>query len=284
MHADRPATVGACTRFTGVRTLRDLILLFAALCGAAVAAGPQTVANPDLAVDGTTLVLRLADGRELRGAQLQGAIVHLALGAGRVTALRMDTITPDPEDARILRYEFRKQDASGAWIPACPPNYEGGTWGTVMALPEGHPGRLGPITLACSYDAVGKCARWGYQPWSKGPNGEALTSHHAACVRMVTADYCGNGTPHTRDGTSIDYWDRTGIAEAGSLDDAEYALEAGWSPSGAVCVAKSRWPDQGSAAQMVRECPRLPAPETCTEESARAGGALLFNRSRVVPR
>lgn len=61
-----------------------------------------------------------------------------------------------------------------------------------------------------------KCADWGYSPWNTGdpgPDGlplavtfaddqEALR-HHVTCTAMATADYCGEGTPHTLDNTSI---------------------------------------------------------------------------------
>lgn len=61
-----------------------------------------------------------------------------------------------------------------------------------------------------------KCADWGYSPWNTGdpgPDGlplavtfaddpEALR-YHVTCTAMATADYCGEGTPHTLNNTSI---------------------------------------------------------------------------------
>ncbi|MGQ0622505.1 MAG: ADYC domain-containing protein [Panacagrimonas sp.] len=247
-------------------------------------AAPQTVTAPDLKVDGSAFVLKLSDGRELRGVKMQGAIVHLAVAGGRVASVRLDSIAPDPEDPELLRHEFRVQNEKGQWIPACPPNFYGETWGFPVALPEGHPGRMGAITLACASDAVGKCARFGYKPWSRGPKGEDLLPYHAACAHMVPADYCGDLKPHTKDGTSIDLYDDLGIQKPGSLDDAEYSFEAGWGPGGAVCVAKTRWPELQTLEALQQECPRLVNAATCDENSARKGGALLFNRSRRVPR
>jgi hypothetical protein len=40
-----------------------------------------------------------------------------------------------------------------------------------------------------------------------------------ACFRMMPADYCGNGNPHTRDGTLIEIWDREGIQVDTSVPD-----------------------------------------------------------------
>ena len=51
----------------------------------------------------------------------------------------------------------------------------------------------------------------GYRPWGKAQKGESLWDYHQACVRMLRADYCGNGKPHTRDGTRIELWDRLDI-------------------------------------------------------------------------
>ena len=63
-----------------------------------------------------------------------------------------------------------------------------------------------------------------YKPWSTAaptadfahPAGPVFRKHcmtptrellHEACVRMVRADYCGDGRSHTVDGMAIDVWD-----------------------------------------------------------------------------
>ena len=246
---------------------------------------PQTVVNPDLTVEGSAFVLRLPDGKVLSGQQMQGAIVHLGIEGGQVSSVRLETIVPDKEQPDILRHDFRVQDAQGSWVPACTPNADGETWGFPVSLPPGHPGREGAITLTCVSGAVGKCARFGYRPWAKGPGGEDLTPYHAACVQMVRADYCGDGAPHTRDGTAIDIYDDLGIQKVSTLEDAEFALEAGWGPKGATCVARTRWPDIQTREELGRTCPRLAQDAVaCDEKAARQAGALLFNRSRLVAR
>lgn len=245
---------------------------------------PETILAPDLHVEGSAFVLKLDDGRVLRGTQMQGAIVHMAVEGGQVGSIRLDSIVPDPERPDLLRHEFRIQDERGAWVPACTPNADGETWGFPVTLPQGHPGREGAITLTCASGAVGKCARFGYRPWAKGPNGEDLVPYHAACVQMVRADYCGDGVAHTKDGTSIDLYDDLGIQAPGSKDDAEYAFEAGWGPKGALCVARTRWPEIQTREALGEACPRLAEKPECNEDTARAAGALLFNRSRRVAR
>lgn len=271
-------------RFLRRSRLAAGLALVLAASAAPAAETAQTVLHPDLSIEGSALVLRLADGRVLRGTQLEGAIVHLSRGGGKVTSFRLERIAPDPNDPDLLRYDYRVQDAAGAWVGACQPNVQGETWGTAMALPVGHPGRMGPITMACVSDAVGKCARWGYKPWAAGPHGENLVPYHAACVHLVTADYGGNSVPHTRNGTHIDIWDDIGIQASGSRDNPEYAFEAGWTPRGAVCVAKTRWSDLESMDQLAADFPQLPTAAACSEASGREGGALLYNGSLIVPK
>lgn len=247
-------------------------------------AAAETLLDPDLTAEATAFVLKLPDGRVRRGVDLQGATVHLAVENGAIASVRLESIVPDPKDAGLLRHDFRVQNEQGQWVPACAPNMDGETWGFPLALPENHPGREGPITLTCVAGAVGKCARFGYKPWGKGPHGEDLLPYHATCVRMVRADYCGDGVGHTKDGTTIDLYDRLGIQASDSGGDAEFAFEAGWTPQGAVCVARTRWPELLTREQLARDCPRLGSPEDCDEASARKAGALLFNRSRLTPR
>ena len=62
----------------------------------------------------------------------------------------------------------------------------------------------------------------------------------------------------------------------------EYDFEAGWGPEGAVCVRHVRVKDNVSLAELERLHPRLKGRTgaVCTEDFARAHGALLFNRSQ----
>ncbi len=48
-----------------------------------------------------------------------------------------------------------------------------------------------------------------------GFNGRSLQDYHQVCVRMVHADYCGDGTSHTHDGTLINFYDRLGVRQQG---------------------------------------------------------------------
>lgn len=255
-----------------VRMIVALLLPSAAFADTAVSA---------LGVDGSALVLRLADGRELRGRALEGATIELALDDGTHAELRIASITADPANPEILRHEFERPDGHGGWIRACPPNAEGETWGLPLKLAVGHPGRDGDITLSCASSPVTKCVRWGYPPWSTHPSGTALAPLHAACVRMARADYCGDGEPFTKPGTSIDNYDDLGIQKRGVANDSSYVFEAGWAASGAVCVARTRWQDLLTREQLFSRCPRLAAVPFCDEATARTLGARMFNTSRA---
>ena len=100
-------------------------------------------------------------------------------------------------------------------------------------------------------------------------------SYFQACVRPVRADYCGDGTAHTRDGTPIDIFDAIGIQR--DEETPGMTFEAAWREDGAVCVRHTRLPDVLDSVTLAAQCPRLERSigEACDEATA----ALLFNRS-----
>ena len=120
----------------------------------------------------------------------------------------------------------------------------------------------------------------GYKPWKTRADGTPLWDLHQACTRMLRADYCGDGTPHTRDGTPVDVYDTVGIQSP--QPGSELSFEAGWRADGAICVRKVRIPEITTLEALVQSCPaRLQkhvGPE-CTEERGRQLGALVMNGS-----
>jgi len=250
----------------------------------AAAPAAASLVGPQLTVEGTAFVLRNADGSELRGAQLAGA--ELSLGDG--PEVRIDAVRPDPGDpsGETLLHTLSVRAADGSWAPLCDADREGkregfpvpGRWDE-----EGrYHGEAGAthFALTCTSGAQAKCVRFGYKPWKPAPDGAPMAPIYEACVHMVRADYCGDGTPTTRDGTQIDIFDRHGVQRPES--GPEFRFEAGWSPAGAVCVAHTRIPENITLEQLGKRCPRLAAGlgESCTEEAAAKLGAVLFNRSR----
>jgi hypothetical protein len=53
-------------------------------------------------------------------------------------------------------------------------------------------------------------------------------------VRALRADYCGDGTPYTVDGTLVNLYDNAGL----QFDTVDWDPEAAWTPDGAACISK----------------------------------------------
>jgi hypothetical protein len=188
----------------------------------------------------------------------------------------------DRQDAagEIVLYTLSEQDAeSGEWRNLCLPGPDGRRLGFPLAgafTPDGrYEAARGRILLTCIGGAEGKCVRFGYKPWGIGPDNVSLAPYFQACVRLVRADYCGDGTAHTRDGTPIDIFDTVGIQRAGTTP--EMTFEAVWGPDGAVCVRRTRLPDVFDSVTLAAQCPRLA--RSIGEKCDEATPGLLFNRS-----
>jgi hypothetical protein len=165
----------------------------------------------------------------------------------------------DPRDPTgELRLYTVEVAEDGGWHPYCDADIDGRRAAIPLAgawdIRTGARLDAGPdsLTLACTQGAIGKCVRLGYKPWASLDGGISAADLHAACVRMIRADYCGNGRTHTLDGTRIDVFDRVGIQRRESASAGE-ELEAGWSPDGATWVNVPRWGDD--AAVIAQECP-----------------------------
>jgi hypothetical protein len=207
---------------------------------------------------------------------------------GRQLTVRIDAVVPDPRDpaGEVLLYRMMTPAADGSWQELCRPDPQGERWafpiaGRWAASGEHLASAPGHFNVTCTSGAIGKCVRFGYKPWARLPDGTSLWDHHQACVRMVRADYCGDGHSFTRDGTLIDLYDRLGIQK--DEPGPGMRFEAGWGKDGATCVARVRIPENVNLDELARRCParladRLGA--SCTEDEARRSPAsLLFNKS-----
>ena len=259
-----------------IRTLVPVLFLLVVASAATGATGSR------LSVDGTAFVLADGHGRTLRGAELVGA--ELDLGDG--ITLRIDGVRVDPQvpSGEVLLHRFSLRVGEGVWENPCEPDREGRQEGLPLAGRWDADGRFRVdatrFALSCTSGAQAKCVRFGYLPWKRATDGTALAPLYEACVRMVRADYCGNGEASTRDGMAIDIFDRHGIQT--SEGGADFRFEAGWSAQGAVCVAHTRVVDKVDLDALATACPRLRGAlgKECSEERAHALGALVYNRSR----
>jgi hypothetical protein len=269
--------------------MRRIIAAAMLLCATnAVAEPPQT---PSIVVEGTRFVVKLPDGRVLDSTQLIGAALTIATASGALK-IRIDGVEPDRGDANVaaaassavLLHNLSYQTPQGDWRELCEPGPDGRRQGFPLAgraRPDGTilPAERGVFELLCTGGAQGKCVRFGYRPFDTGPDGRPMWDLYNSCIRMVRADYSGDGRGTTRDGQQIDLYDSFGIQS--KADQQGHEFEAGWSPQGAVCVRHVRVKENASLAALEASAPGLSGRTgvICTEEFARAKGAILYNRS-----
>jgi hypothetical protein len=127
------------------------------------------------------------------------------------------------------------------------------------------------FTFSCAAGVIAKCVAWGYTPDDVGVDA------HQTCTRLARADYCGDGQPHTADGTLVDVFDTLGVMQPDPSVD--LAFEAGWGPRGATCVSRPRYEELDASGREV-EIPCWDALPACDDaDAAIATGATLLNRS-----
>ncbi|MEP6634092.1 MAG: ADYC domain-containing protein [Luteimonas sp.] len=80
-----------------------------------------------------------------------------------------------------------------------------------------------------------KYVRFGYGPWKKLEDGGSMVPLYEACVRMVRANYCGDGVAATIDGMRISPYDDGGVRNSAPLENLEF--EAGCRPRGRFAFA-----------------------------------------------
>ncbi|HEY0483948.1 MAG TPA: ADYC domain-containing protein [Kofleriaceae bacterium] len=215
----------------------------------------------------------------------------------RITAIEAESPDYDPtHTGSTFLYTLEQNvDDTGSWQPACAIDGDGhhaaipltATW-------NGHGDRVESsslFTFSCTTGVIAKCYRWGYRPWVTGYGD--LTTLHWTCTRMARADYCGNGTSHTRDGTVINFWDNApapGPIRTQGTTPLGMLFEAGWSTSGAVCLSHARWLLSGPVIAL--GCPdRLIAPglgilgatvcDTAAQVLGQATSARMFDESNL---
>jgi hypothetical protein len=214
----------------------------------------------------------------------------------RVAAIQPELAQYDPTaTGHTFLYTLEQWvDDTASWQPACLADTDGRHVAIPLAaLWDEHGDRStssAMFTFGCTTGVIAKCYRWGYRPWVTGYGD--LTAMHWACTRMARADYCGDGVPHTHDGTLINMWDTLPSPgpiqrRVDSLQSAGMVFEAGWDTGGAVCLSRARWPlDDGGL--FVSLCPdRLVPPgllgatvcNTMAEVLVFNPDAKLFNAS-----
>ncbi|MCX4242013.1 ADYC domain-containing protein [Paraliomyxa miuraensis] len=102
------------------------------------------------------------------------------------------------------------------------------------------PNRPGWMTMACRGHAVMKMKFMGHDP--NDAYGSVWQQRQAA-LKMITADYCGEGQSFTTLGQPLAWVDQLGNFGFGALHPDD-RLEAKWSENGATCLDKPRYVDR----------------------------------------
>ena len=230
-----------------------------------------------LSADGTEFVLRRDDGRLVRGKQLLGTVITLRMGDRDMTVRLGAVERIATAGGEVMLYRLSTLDpVSGTAHPLCKADAKGREAG--FPVPDG----AGGFTLTCTSGAEAKCILMGYRPWEARSDGVPMRDLHRACIHLIRADYGGNDHPTTRDGTTIDIYDRFGIQ---SPTDTDMTFEAAWGVDGAVCVAHPRFEDiitLNDIAERFAHLRSVLGADACNDETARTlPGALLFNRSKA---
>ena len=231
-----------------------VLIFLAAILNAQVNASAAAVRG--IAVEKTSFQITLDDGRTMTQEELPGIILTLGDGSGQQRRIKIESVEPDGLDPKheVVLYSFLEQNKeTGAWSNVCAPDPAGRRLGFPVTgkftADARHVASPNQLLIACTAGAEGKCIRLGYRPWLA----EAGEAHYQACIRMIRADYCGDGVSHTKDGTLITMADRIGIRS--DRPTSAMTLEAHWAAEGAVCVNHTRIPRSFDMNDLARACP-----------------------------
>ena len=243
--------------------------------------------------------------RSLEGATIEAAIASdgtawkLRIESSEMTTQEyassaVDWLTVQRTSEGVYWYNVSYDTGGGHWQPVCgvdgngepnPAVFLAGRWDYTQGEPTSGArfDEDGAYTLACANTALGKCAALTYGPWrdDEYPLVDETVqlyqstpidarSLHQACTRMIRADYCGDGTPYTHDGTPIDVFDSYG-------KNVEFVpwwdLDAVWGPDGAVCINYDGDGSGRRSDELVHCGERIP------DCASYAGGGTLVNRT-----
>ncbi|WP_437746996.1 ADYC domain-containing protein [Sorangium sp. So ce1504] len=199
---------------------------------------------------------------------LQGCSDDGSISAPEAAGTATGAAMPDQAEPFFVDWEAYRHGRQSR-MQRVPDEYEGHS-GTNGDLPGHTPHHSGQTTLH-------KCqTHWRYLPDPVSPS--SMSELHAACVRMVSADYCGDGTSATIEGTPIDVWDTAGV-HTKEPDSPGHGFEAAWTSKGAVCVDHLRWPELGRQCASALPICRSPEEAKAIAKQKGLGEVLLFNAS-----
>lgn len=181
----------------------------------------------------------------LQGSALLGAKIVLEMPGATIIHLTITDYDEKVESwatdrAAMTAYRATYVGATGHIEPLCPTTSVENQWFTLIAGETydrvTHAIVADPrvVSLACVGEAAAKMKLMGYGP--QGNRGSSV-EERAATLRMVTADYCGDGTSFTTSGVAVAWRDIAGTVEP---PVAEVRMEAWWDQHGAICLSRPR--------------------------------------------
>ena len=191
-----------------------------------------------------SLLSAFDDGAQVTrvGAQLNDMVFNLGFdplnsGTDMPSKIKIKTVVQSSVQSDVYFYRVENEVSNDVYEPAC---LDGaGNPVEAIALRNSWDPDTGAridqgdaITWACRGAALAKAVEWGYRPWVSN----AMKDAHEAAVRMIRADYFGDGLTHTTNGNAIDVSDKWGI----QTSDTTWPIEAKWGPDGAVCLNTPR--------------------------------------------
>lgn len=260
---------------TSVVLLQFSIIVVAVLGLLSSESVAPTVVSSSLTVEGTEFVLQTPNGSKLRSRDLVGAVLKITEAGRQKEIVISEALYLKGAHGRlVVLHRLAMKDSTGRLVNICKPDGDGKA--LAFPLSDG----LGGFEIACTSGAMAKCVLYGYRPWDQQIGGPPLAALHKACVRMLRADYGGDGRSYTREGKTVDFCDSFSI---NSCDNSRGQFEAGWAKDGATCVARPRAPDLVSLEQLAQRYARLRlhiGPSACSFAIAKSvPETLIYSRS-----
>jgi hypothetical protein len=144
--------------------------------------------------------------------------------------------------------------SGGAYKSLCPSTSPENQWFTLIAGEiydrANHTVTSSPrsVSIACVGEAAAKMKLMDFHP--RGNRG-ASVDERTATLRMITGDYCGDGTPYTATGVPVAWRDADGLIEPPTEEN---YLEAMWTKDGARCLDTPRYFDRDTIHCAIPEC------------------------------
>jgi hypothetical protein len=189
-------------------------------------------------VTGTSMTAGSSTAPPLTGAGAVGSTWNGTTSGGVSIRLRIDSALQGSAPNTDLWFYGVSYQTSTGWSPLCGVDGTGapilavpvaGYWASTSSDAAHYNNTTSQFAWACRGKTVAKCVELGYKSY------KGYVNQLQACVRLLRADYCGNGISYTKDGQLLNLWDRVGV----QLDTEAWNPEAEWMPAGALCINSS---------------------------------------------